>query len=363
MRFPFSVGFIGFLVIGLCCCLLLSSCIDPINLTLEDEDEFLVIDGSFTSEYGAHPLKLYYSTGQRTKARREVTDAQITLFENGGEKSVYLETKPGNYQLVNNSLAATPNNSYHIEIVLPSGQIYRSEPEKSPIKIKGERVFFDFVIKQEQTVVGSIGRPYIDVFVATPLPTNQDFWIRWEVINMYDFMEVLCSPVQSVTPTCYVIGEQNVQEITLLDGTNVAADYLPKFKVSEKFIPGEDAEFRGLHYFLVHQKSITKRAHIYWQNINSLANQTGSIFDAPPAPIKGNIVNVNNPEEVVLGYFEVANEDVIRGYVTQADFINFYRFTENVCPTNNNPFARRDFACCQCEQLPNSTMIKPSWWK
>ena len=81
-----------------------------------------------------------------------------------------------------------------------------------------------------------------------------------------------------------------------------------------------DYSFHEKHYFTTYQSSITSDAHEYWREVDILANQTGSIFDTPPAEIKGNIFNVKDTEEKVFGYFQAANQTQDRFYLLPYDF-------------------------------------------
>lgn len=343
---------------------LLNSCIDPINLTLEDKDEFLVVDGRFTTSKGPHNLKLYYATGQRTIARRPVANAKISLLEDGVEIGDFQELNSGNYQFNNTQFVGEVDKSYAIEITLENGAKYQSSPEVMPRLIQGENVFFDYNYREETVGFSIIPRPYIETFISTKLPQNDSpYWLKWEMKTMYSFPEVICGPIGPPPEFCYVTGETEVvQEVNLLNGANLQTGDLPKWKVGEKLLKDSDFEFRGKHYFLVNQQSITEDAYNYWNNINLIANQTGGIFDAPPAAIPGNIFNVNDPSEVVLGYFELSSVDSLRGFVTEGDFFDFHKFTDNVCPKEDNPFARFERVCCRCESIANSTFNRPDWW-
>lgn len=94
--------------------------------------------------------------------------------------------------------------------------------------------------------------------------------------------------------------------------------------------------------------------------MRELVNNTGSVFDTPPAPIRGNIQNVNDPDEVVLGNFEVANVKLTRIYTTQAD-VPF--FIPEVC--TYSPTRRLDDypkTCLRCSEFENSSNDYPVWW-
>ena len=53
---------------------------------------------------------------------------------------------------------------------------------------------------------------------------------------------------------------------------------------------------------LVQQTVLTKEAFMFWQALQKNTESVGSIFDAQPSELKGNIHATNNPDEVVLGY-------------------------------------------------------------
>ncbi len=354
---------VTFVLLGIFC--MVSSCIDLINLTLEDDEEFLVVDGDFNNQGGNYQLQLYYATGQKVKARRAEEGAAIQLFEEGTVIGAYEEIKAGIYQITNPTLKGETGKSYHIEIVLSNGERYESTPEIMPELIAGDSIFFEYSLIEVPTGEGFIRRNFIEAFVATSLPSSDinPYWIKWKTVRLYSFPEVICGPLGPPPKTCFVTTEPVAQEINLLDGTNLESDYLPKWKVGQHLIPADDLEYRGRHYFLVNQQSITEETHTYWRKVDQIANQSGSIFDAPPAPILGNIKNVTNPEEIVLGYFEVSNVDSLRGFVSKGDFNEFYLFTENVCEDSSNPFSRNGRFCCNCTLLENASLERPSWWQ
>ena len=80
-----------------------------------------------------------------------------------------------------------------------------------------------------------------------------------------------------------------------------------------------DNSFLYPFFFSVKQLSINREAYEYWEKIKIVINNQGSLFDIPPAPVFGNIANVEDRNEIVLGYFEVAKTKVTRINTTRAD--------------------------------------------
>ena len=92
---------------------------------------------------------------------------------------------------------------------------------------------------------------------------------------------------------------------------------LCRFEQYQSFCPLDFCLDR--HYFTTLSHSITKEAYDFWNQVDVLTNASGSIFDLPPARIEGNFFNVNDPDEIVLGFFEVANTTLDRFFTVVSD--------------------------------------------
>jgi hypothetical protein len=70
---------------------------------------------------------------------------------------------------------------------------------------------------------------------------------------------------------------------------------------------------------LVRQYALTQDAFNFYQNIKKNTEELGSIFDAQPSQISGNIHNTNNPAEPVVGYVSATNVQSKRVFINHAD--------------------------------------------
>jgi hypothetical protein len=75
---------------------------------------------------------------------------------------------------------------------------------------------------------------------------------------------------------------------------------------------------------LVKQLSITQDAYNFWKSIEELTTESGSMFDLQPYQVRGNVKNINNDNEPVLGYFIVAGISEKRIFVDKPKELDFY---------------------------------------
>lgn len=348
------VNFISFLLLGFIISIL--SCIDPYEVELEAGQTFLVVDGGFTPENSVHELNLYQTISQIARQRAPVLGAEVALVDETGKRGTYIELDEGKYELPPGIIKGETGKEYFVEIKLRTGEEYRSKLAKMPKLIKADSSYIQYSEQDEILISGRITqRPYLEVLINTPLPVGkEDYWLKWDVTTLYSFPEIICGPLGPPPLICYVSGNADPQQVTLFNGERFIANRLDGFKVNEKRLTSNDFEFRGKHYFIINQQSISKETYEYWDKINRLTNQTGSIFDLIPAGIPGNVYNVNDPEEVVLGYFELSYSDIRRQFVTANQLAPFHKFPTNACPTG--------LACCNCPRIDNSTLVRPSWF-
>ena len=71
-------------------------------------------------------------------------------------------------------------------------------------------------------------------------------------------------------------------------------------------IPQRDRRLSSLYRIVVALEPMSKDAYLYWENIKTNSEYTGSLFAPNPSEMVGNIRCVEEPNELVLGYINVA---------------------------------------------------------
>ena len=72
------------------------------------------------------------------------------------------------------------------------------------------------------------------------------------------------------------------------------------------FILSTSEKIESRYRVVVRQYALTKEAFNFWTNLKKNTEQLGSIFDALPSEITGNIRCISNASEPVIGYISVS---------------------------------------------------------
>lgn len=347
--------------------LLLLSCVEQIDFPLDRQEEKLIVSGQISN---LHEEKYIYLSKTTSADRqplpsgqylvlndlpRPVSNAGVFLVSSSNAVFQLREVSPGKYEL-GRSVPIEEDQSYFVEIQV-DGKTYRSSPEEMPSEVGTDELAYEFTLGELNDAPEV---PVISIFSDVKLPdTSEPYFLRWDVEEAYFWqLTFFPNPFNSAPPPCYVFGFPQPERFALLNGESVRAgsegsrQLLAQRRVDQSFL--------SRHYFTVRQVSLSKRAFDYWRNVRDLINNTGSVFDTPPAPVRGNVINVGNPDEVVLGYVEIARVAQKRIYTTQAD-VPFV--LEEVCRyLPGKPAIEYPRSCRTCDAFPNSSNQVPEWW-
>ena len=89
-------------------------------------------------------------------------------------------------------------------------------------------------------------------------------------------------------------------------------------------IPNNDSRAKALYSIKVSQQSLDKGAYEYWEVMRRNSSNIGGLFSSQPTEIAGNIKNVSNPGEHVIGYVNVATVQTCRVFIDWGE-TDFYK--------------------------------------
>jgi hypothetical protein len=277
-------------------------CIDPIRLVTEEGAGSLVIDGVITDQPGPQVIKLSRSINfDNTRVLRVYPvpeqKAIVTIKDRQGVVENGQEVQPGTYQF--NTIQGVVGHTYELSIQTADGNMYVSQPETMRPVPSIEKIDFEFKF-YDHLFINAAGNPRIlpmdafFIYVTVNDPSEKGNYYRWQSDGIFEFFSLNDNPA---IKQCWAPVPRLESKIEIEDDTNINGK---SFRQLVCVIPYD----RPTQYLVkIRQQSLTEAAHNFWKA--SLAQQvsTGSLFDAPPAAVTGNVYNVADPEETVLGFF------------------------------------------------------------
>ncbi len=354
---PVNFSMIRFLLV-VSLLLSLSACIEPIALSLENEAGILVVEGVITNGPGPHKVSLSRTvSGQRLP--EPVSAAQVFLLDDQGNSFAYFQEIPGEHILPFGAVNAFPGVAYWIQIVLPDGTTYESVPEKLTGLLARDTAYYDFTTTTEINENGiAITSNNIESYIDSDIPSSDEpLYFRWEMEEAYEFKPTDFPDPFGLTPDpCYFVKNPDPQRINLFNSLEERSGTIEKRLLARRDV---DAALLHRYFIVVDQFALTVEAYQYWDNVRKNIEQTGSIFDIPPATVRGNIQNIVDPSETVYGYFGASLMTTTRTEVRGSDVPNFV--ADQCAFQGGAPFTRFPAICLDCSSANFSTR-KPDYF-
>ena len=356
LRLPTLLSFIGLF--------LLSTCIERISLDESLSGEpLLVVDGEVTDAPGPYRVTLTYTSPTLEAFQgEELIGAEVYLTDQEDNRTDLNENPedPGTYATDSATFRGRVGNTYQLHIITPSGKVYASVPETllpvSPI----EEVYFEVESRPRVNALGDLSDEWgLQFYVATESDDRSPTYYRWQWSETFQFPTPIIppGPPTDAASICY-LSTFPTRFIRLASTQGVQSSRIDQ-KLNFVTMSGRQLQIR--YSLLVRQYSLTERAYAYWQNVQEQVENGGGIFDPPPSPLVGNLYNVDDDRETVLGYFRASAVAERRIFVLRSEV--------PVSPDGSRPSpssacqqsAPPDF-CLDCSLVPGATTVPPPFW-
>jgi len=363
-----------------------------------EEDELktgtLVINAHITDKPGHQVIEVSRSVTLLYPSADPVSGSFVELIRGDGEFKEFLEESPGYYGCDLDESFLQRGRSYMIHVITPDGFEYESEFDRLRPVPEIDSIYYEVQSASYQTESDSTEG--IRFFIDFIFNDEAYEYIRWEVIETYEFhnpdMEAFIwdvdfryyqLPDTSNYRVCYITNR-------LSEIHSMALGYLDfgiYIKKPFTFVPNIQQEQKLKHKYsvLIRQYSLGVEAFHYWNEMKKTSQEQGFLFDSQPALLKSNIHNVNDEEEIVLGFFTMAGVVERRAFAEKPEGIDLSLYEWYCFPVPRGPlgpvtkddlpkyYARawRDGVsvsaevnkhCVDCRDYKNSTHIMPEFW-
>ncbi|MVM34164.1 DUF4249 family protein [Spirosoma sp. HMF4905] len=335
------------------------ACVDPEDLVLTGTVDIIVVDGTVTNLAELQFIKINRSRADRLTGRfgtLPITKAQVEVVMDSSVVIPAHETTDGLYQLPAD-FKGQVGHAYQLRLTLSDGTHYESTQQVMPAAPPIDKIHAQFNLKSLSPPVRGYYTSGHDVFIELQDPSDQRNYYRWDWIDYepqhwcrscYQGFYSIFTPIE-VSHERYISGPDLYEDcyfphpvyttdfvynrnfdyvcrtqcwemlhsynVTLFDDQYTNGGLIPNFKVAA--IPFYQ---HGPCLVHVRQSSITPDAYHYYKLFQDQTQNTGGLADTPPSAPIGNVHNVANPKEIVVGYFTASGVYSKPLYIDRQDY-------------------------------------------
>ena len=300
------------------------TCIDPYYPNLNFEESRLVVDALLTNENRSYSVKLSRSNVIQNSDPVMVSGALVRITDYNGVNTLLRETTEGIYKTDSLVFTGETGHSYLLSIRTAEGKEYESEPSMMyPVQELENITYYKDQATNQNSSLPDGG---IRLCVNTKKSDDTRYlrWIYdewWKIIvpepKKYDYInDTTILEVKLLKQTCW---GNHLSDDIIIKSTNSfqssGMERIPFLFVSST----KSTRFLIRYCIEVKQLSMSENEYAYWDQMQQLSEIGGDIFEKQPFPVISNIHNTSDPDELVLGYFQVSAVSTKRIYINASD--------------------------------------------
>ena len=286
---------------------------------------YLVVDGYITGNGATR-----YSLTRSIPLPGDSTIPVVTgagLQVEGTDGSIYPLSELGGGLYGADSMPLNTLVSYRLRINLSGGQAYLS----------------DFVPYKPTPPIDSVNWIYnangVTIYVNTHDPANSTRYYQWSYDQTYEYHSAEASGFIYVPATNSIIQRTPAQDVytcwkdvpvtNILVGTSSKLSQDVIYEYPLLTIPPNSQPLSVEYSIIVSQYALSDSGYYFLQQMAQINQNLGSIFDALPSQLTGNIHSLTNPDEPVIGYIQAGTVQQQRIFISSSQLANWYY--ENRC--------------------------------
>lgn len=301
-------------IILIICIAINTSCKKPYDPpAIRADNRFLVIDGTLINSTDS-PTVITLSRTVRltdtTSASSPEAGATVSVESNTGRILSFNETPNGIYK--SNPLLLNASDQYRLNITTSSGDRYASDF----VEVKQTPPIDSITWQQQNDVM---------IYANTHDPLNNTKYYRWDFTETWQYRAPLESELGVKNGLIFYVEDHlsdqkyncwstdSSTEVLLGSSVALSQDVISMAPIGT--VSQNSVKLNVRYSILVKQYAITDKAYQYFQILKKNTENLGSIFDAQPAQLTGNIHSIKNAAEVVIGYFAASSVEQKRLFI------------------------------------------------
>lgn len=272
---------------------------------------YLIVEGFININNDTTIISLSRTVGLKSNSfYKPETGAKVIVESSTGNTNQLSEQGNGKYIYPGLNVPATQK--YRLRITTSSGSTYLS----------------DFVEAKSSPPIDSISwklfSDHLQLYLSTHDPLNKTLYYKWDFGETWKFhahdysgymtngKAIVARGVGDDIFTCW--SNDSSSNVLLASTAKLSKDVVYETPLTS--IASNSMKVSVKYSVYVKQTPLTEQGFNFWESLRKNTEQLGSIFDAQPSEISGNIHNVNNATEPVIGFISAGTTSGKRIFIS-----------------------------------------------
>jgi hypothetical protein len=307
---------------------LVVGCVDPFDPPLSNaEVNFLVVDGFLDSGTKFATVKLSLAVPLDTNVTSNpVRNAIVNVEGDDGTNFVLAETAAGIY--------TRQSNLIHV------GKVYRLRIQAN----SKEYISDDIQLRAAPSLDSVTWRAEprgVTVYVDSHDVAGSTRYYQWIYTETWEYNAPMYSNLKFIKETGVVVPRTESELVTTCYDDEMSTKVLVSTTTTNNFdvvndfplafVPTGSAKISRLYSIEVEQRALDEQAYTYWLNLQKTTENLGGLFDPLPSEVTGNMHNVKDASEKVLGYFSGGEIQRRRLFISRDDLPIYLLISPETC--------------------------------
>ena len=308
---------------------LLASCITPFEPDIESSEvNKYVVSGLVSDKNEIQTISVSMASPVSDPRYIPVSDCNVLIKNNIGNEFLMTESAPGLYRGVISRNYLAPGNLFKVEIMTPDGIRIESDFDRMEECPDVDSVYFlrrDIISNVSDDVTNGI-----QFYLNLNSSNSTTRYFRWEVTETWEYHVpyprewYYDGSIHHIFPPDYsrkiCWATETIKNIYTLSTLNLVENKYEKLPLN--FIDNKTSRLVYGYSMLVEQFSLNEASYAYWDQLRINSGEQGGLYEKQPLSIVGNMHNITDPKQAVLGFFGASSIKSKRIFVRNVKNLN-----------------------------------------
>jgi hypothetical protein len=313
----------------------LPSCIEEYIPDIEAaESSKYVVYGELTTEKEDHNISVALASSIHEPKCMPLSECSVRIVDMSGKSFDGNEIGEGRYTVRISPESLVTGGAYRLEIITPAGTNLVSEYEEL---LDGPDI--DSVYYMRESVATNNPEHFIEgiqFYLDLDAPDTEHMFYKFDVIETFEYHSMFPlefyydGVMHEVFPPDYshmvCWTTHQIADIFILNTAGLEENAYKQFSLH--FVDNTTQRLEHLYSLLVKQYAISQEGYVFWDQLRKNNLERGDMYETQPLPAKGNLKNLTNPKQEVLGYFQVSSVKTKRIFVKDVPDLDFQYYPE-----------------------------------